>query len=222
MSLWITGRRSLEAMETEIVHIGEGRYIEMTKGELPAPPPPKPKAKGTRAGKRIKSTTPKDGRVANPKMKSGPQNGASEDHAYRRKLRVVPGYAEWLSLRSRQFVPMRTSLGFKPWGRMGVPDGMRREEADVIWAEARRRARIDMENIKAKEPDILDERAEEALIATLEVMRSPLNQDMKLKAAKQVLEWTKAKPAAKTEMTVNTAEQWLASLAEPEQEDDAS
>ena len=97
--------------------------------------------------------------------------------------------------------------------RWGVPDGMTREQAAPIWEASRQRAKEDMAKLQEAgviNPD--DTNANEAMQNALEVMRSPMNQDMRLKAAKLVLEYTKAKPVSKSEVTVNAAEAWLASL----------
>ena len=65
-----------------------------------------------------------------------------------------------------------------------------------------------------------DPRADEALKAALETMRTPANQQTKLAAAKLILEYTKAKPASKSEVTVNKAEEWLAAITSEEKHDD--
>jgi hypothetical protein len=88
---------------------------------------------------------------------------------------------------------------------------MTKKKADALWAVARRKAQIDMANIK-KSMD-LPAAAEEALTSALEVMRSPMTQAMKLSAAKLVLDFTMAKPAAKSDVTIASAELWLAGLA---------
>jgi len=181
----------------------------MEEGELKAPPsPPKTTGKGKQAGKRKKAATDHNkpqGKFARPDLKT--------DNPTHRKSREIPGYHEWWKERCRQIQQFFNKPGGPVRRRFGVPDGMRREDAEVIWAEARRKAKIDMANIKKVQPD-MDERAEEALLSTLEVMRSPMNQTVQLAAARQVLEWTKAKPATKSEMTVNAAEAWLASIAD--------
>ena len=54
--------------------------------------------------------------------------------------------------------------------------------------------------------------AEEALEGAITVLRQPSSQQTKLAAAKLTLEFTKTKPVAKSEVSVNKAEEWLASL----------
>lgn len=197
-------------MTKRLVNIGDGRIVEMTEmGEGPPDPTPviKPrhKAPGSRAGKRKKSkhaATFKN----NPKHKQ-----RLGTNSYADKM-DIPGYREWLCNRKRvaqeYFVKKKKT-------RFGVPDGMRRAEADRLRAIAREQVKKDMANLKAAGVlDVNDQRAEEAMTATLEVLRDPGSQQMKLAAAKQVLEWTKAKPATKQDVTINAAEQWLASLAD--------
>lgn len=168
------------------------------EGESSPPIPKKRAARKKVAGPQYKrkKVVP---RGRKPKGSTGPKP----------KFTEVPGYAEWIS---RRLTELRAVL--PPASRMGVPDGMRKAEAEKLWELARQRAKKDIENMKKTGVlDTSDDRAEAALQATLEVMHSPMNQQMKLAAARQVLEWTKAKPAAKTDLTVNTAEAWLAEIA---------
>jgi hypothetical protein len=94
--------------------------------------------------------------------------------------------------------------------RFGVPDGMRRKQAERIWKKARKRAKEDMEALKKSGViTSADEKAEEALTTALELMRSPMKNETRIAAARLVLDFTKAKPASKSEVTVNKAEEWL-------------
>jgi hypothetical protein len=70
-----------------------------------------------------------------------------------------------------------------------------------------------MENIKREVPD-LDPRAEEALESACLVLRTSNQAATKLQAARLILDFTKAKPASKSTVTVKTAEDWLSSIAE--------
>jgi hypothetical protein len=70
---------------------------------------------------------------------------------------------------------------------------------------------------KLKKAGILDpedKMAEEALKEVLITMRGAGNQQTKLAAAKLLLEYTKAKPASKQDVTVRGAEAWLEGLVE--------
>ncbi|MBB4039102.1 hypothetical protein GGR34_000737 [Microvirga flocculans] len=195
-------------MTKRLVNIGEGRIIEMAEGEgkKPSPKPRKPRAKkpGPKRAKRKKSQS-KWG-IKQPGKGRGRHVGTSV------KMALIPGYREWWNLRQKQ--NSEYMIGSR--SRLGVPDGMRKAEALKAWAEARRKAEIHMANMKKAGllPD--DEIVQKATQATLEILEGPMNQDMKLKAARQLLDFYKAKPASKSEVTVNAAEAWLASLAEAE------
>lgn len=109
------------------------------------------------------------------------------------------------------------------WTRLGVPDGMRKEQAQKLWKKAERKAKKTMAELKeAGALDGLDPRAEEALGAAITIMRSPSNTKLKLDAARLVLDFTKSKPVSKKELTLNKAEQWLKQIAEDEDDEEPS
>jgi hypothetical protein len=112
--------------------------------------------------------------------------------------------------------------------RRGVPNGFAgaREAIDAGRAKARAEAKEIMAKIKKKDGEPLDDvRAEDSLEAAIEVVRARA-EDAKgrhdylygvadrLKAAKLILEFTKAKPATKNEVTIQRAEDFLEELAE--------
>lgn len=194
------------------INIGDGRIVEMTEvgdGPPDLTPVSKPRHKnpGKNAGKRKKTKH-------QATFKNSPKGVHKLGKSAWDDKMTIPGYREWLIGRRRVVEKLFLT---KPKTRKGVPDGMRREEAEQMWIEARKKAKEDMAKLeKAGLIDPADEQASEAMQATLEVMRSPMNQQIRLQAARQVLEWTKAKPASKQEMTINAAEAWLASLADGE------
>lgn len=105
-------------------------------------------------------------------------------------------------------------------GRFGVPDGMRKAEAEKLNALAKESAKQTMSELeKAGVLDDADAQAKEALETTIEIMRKPGDKKVQLAAARQVLEWTKAKPATKADLTINKAEAWLAAVAEENDHD---
>lgn len=77
-----------------------------------------------------------------------------------------------------------------------------------------------------KDNQIDDEYAVEALKAAVEIMREPGQTRDRLTAARMVLDFTKTKPASKSEVTIGKAEAFLESLLdsdnEEEQNDDGS
>lgn len=101
-------------------------------------------------------------------------------------------------------------------GRGGIPDGYTREQARHMWRAARESAEATVKAMIEKEvvqlpADTSDAaRAEEAMVTTLTLMRADIAVEHKLRAARQVLEWTKAKPESKSKVTVQSAEDFLA------------
>ena len=105
----------------------------------------------------------------------------------------------------------------------GTPDGYTLEAITPI----REKAKQDAERIvaiMAEDNKIDDVYAIEALKAAVEIMREPGQNRDRLTAARMVLDFTKTKPAAKSEVTIGKAEAFLESLlvadTEEEQADD--
>jgi hypothetical protein len=105
--------------------------------------------------------------------------------------------------------------------RAGVPDGMTKDDAEKAWSEARASAQETIKVMKKKNILSDDEKANEALEVALTVMRGPSLRE-KLAAARTVLEWTKAKPAQKQEVSIQKAEDWLAMVTADAAKDDGS
>lgn len=101
----------------------------------------------------------------------------------------------------------------------GTPDGYTLEAITPI----RKQAKEDAERIVAKmtkENNIDDEYAIEALKAAVEIMREPGQNRDRLTAARMVLDFTKTKPAAKSEVTIGRAEAFLESLLVSDDEEE--
>jgi hypothetical protein len=100
--------------------------------------------------------------------------------------------------------------------RSGVPDGMRAAQAQPLWDLARQKAKylmseLEKEGVVQFDPNIPeDEMAKAALAEAFTLAMSPMG-DTKLRhaAMRTVLEWTRAKPATKTDLRLNSAEAWL-------------
>jgi activator of HSP90 ATPase len=104
------------------------------------------------------------------------------------------------------------NLGKPRRNRYGIPDGMRREEADLEWKFASMYAK-EVIKIMVDEKIIEDDpKVKAAFQAATEVLMSPHNQGIKLQAARLILDFCKAKPVAKSEITVQKAEDWLMSV----------
>jgi hypothetical protein len=183
-----------------VIHIGDGKHIEIEEGALRLPPlVPKPKRRSW-----FKPVT------IPLKPRAYTVNGGPK-----KKIAEVPGYKEWLSRRKSETYRFSTTLG----RRLGQQFGVTRAETERLWVDARKQAKKDMEIIKKAGINI-DDAGTEALTTTLEIMRGPGDVRTKLSAARQVLEWTKAKPASESKVTLNTAEEWLATLAKEENGDE--
>lgn len=101
----------------------------------------------------------------------------------------------------------------------GTPDGYTLEAITPI----REQAKKDAERIVAKmtkDNNIDDEYAIEALKAAVEIMREPGQNRDRLTAARMVLDFTKTKPAAKSEVTIGKAEAFLESLLDSDDEEE--
>ena len=95
----------------------------------------------------------------------------------------------------------------------GVPDGYRREQIEPLRATAKKEAK-QVVTIMAEKYGIEDDYAKEALTTAVEVMRVPGETRERLAAARLVLDFTKTKPVAKSEVTIGKAEEFLSSLLE--------
>ena len=105
--------------------------------------------------------------------------------------------------------------------RKGVFDGYTKATAEIAWKKARQEAKVIMKHMKENgmvdtpaPGDKYAEFAEEALEAAITIVRTPMNEQQRLAAARLILDFTKSKPVAKNEVTVKTAEDWLANVLE--------
>lgn len=109
--------------------------------------------------------------------------------------------------------------------RTGVPNGMRKPQADALWAEARKLAdrfiqimkdkgelpddevveviNEDGEHSLVKVPSTDTGKAEAALREAFVLAVGPSDQKIKIQAINTVLNFTKSKPEAKTKLTLN-------------------
>ena len=98
-----------------------------------------------------------------------------------------------------------------PGRPLGVPDGHTKKTIAPIVDQAKADAKKVVEIMK-KQYDIEDPRAEEALETAVEIMRTPVHNRDRLQAAKLILDFTKVKPVAKSEVVIGNAEAFLSSL----------
>lgn len=190
----------MEANPT-IIHIGDGRYVQKTEDGVFRPLPP-PKTKWIQH--KNHHYDPDRGHA--PPEHTPKHKRPGRKNYFKLMSEKITGYPEYIKYTQE----VANRYGNK--GRdVGHPWGVRRGELKKLQRRAAKQVKKDMENIKKNHE--VDPRAEEALEGALTVLRAPNNQTAKLHAAKLILEFTKSKPVAKSEVSVNKAEEWLASLA---------
>ena len=99
----------------------------------------------------------------------------------------------------------------------GVPDGFRRDQIEPIRADAKKEAK-QLVSIMKEKFNIEDQYSVEALETAVEVMRVPGETRERLAAARLVLDFTKQKPIAKSEVSIGKAEEFLSSLLEDDEQ----
>lgn len=122
--------------------------------------------------------------------------------------------ARWRDKHDRHMAARRADP-LKAWSRMGVPDGMNREEAEAMWAHAKATAKRAMDGLRHHGYVAADENphAIAALETAVAVMYSGHSTRERLKAARTVLMFTKGKPARQRGLTIKDATDWLDQIA---------
>jgi hypothetical protein len=97
--------------------------------------------------------------------------------------------------------------------RVGVPDGMTRKQAEPLWEQARQDAEAALKHLEKEGRIDFDntsegEMARLCLLEALVIGLSPMNNEIKNRAIRIVLDYTKPKPIATTELEVNN-KNWL-------------
>lgn len=162
-------------------------------------------------------------------MESQPNKIDGRSHRTGKRKRKVGGYPNpsprMLEHNARINARMRAMKelsggAINPY-RKGVFDGYTKATAEIAWKKAREEAKAIMKHMK--ENGMVDtpapgdkhaQFAEEALEAAITIVRTPMNEQQRLAAARLVLDFTKSKPVAKNEVTVKTAEDWLQNVLE--------
>ena len=93
----------------------------------------------------------------------------------------------------------------------GVPDGYPSRKSNQFGLAAKEKAE-EVTKIMSEKYDIKDDYAKDALQTAVEVMQVPGETRERLAAARLVLDFTASRPAAKSEVTIGKAEEFLASL----------
>lgn len=102
----------------------------------------------------------------------------------------------------------------------GVPDGHRKDTIAPLREQAKLDAKKVVE-IMSDKFNIEDEYQKEALTTAVEVMRLVGETRERLAAARLVLDFTKSKPASKSDVSISRAEDFLASLLQEDEQPDA-
>lgn len=103
--------------------------------------------------------------------------------------------------------------------RHGHPDGIRLKDWLIVKEKAAKTAVKAIKIMSDKKIWQADnDVAEKAMQAALEILAAPGEHRNKLAAAKTILDFTQSKPVVKNETTLKTAEQFLESLMEGEDE----
>ena len=101
----------------------------------------------------------------------------------------------------------------------GVPDGHTKKSIAPLRNKAKKEA-IKVVEIMTKKFDLPeDDAAKEALQCAVEIIRTPGETRERLSAARLVLDFTKSKPASKSDVSISKAEDFLVALIEDEQTD---
>lgn len=135
-----------------------------------------------------------------------------------------PEFRERMKLRDERRSAMMKAYPEK-FFRRGVPDGMRKREADAKWSEARiladkavnkmiEEGMIDLPPQAVIVPDSDEAKADAALREACTMALGPSEQRVKIAAIRTVLEFTKKKPAQQQDVNLNDASNWLRQVAE--------
>ena len=104
-----------------------------------------------------------------------------------------------------------------PGRPFGVPDGHTAKTIAPVREQAKQDAKK-VVKIMSEKFNIEDEYQKEALTTAVEVMRLDGQSRERLAAARLVLDFTKSKPASKSDVTISRAEDFLASLLTEEEQ----
>ena len=104
-----------------------------------------------------------------------------------------------------------------PGRPFGVPDGHTAKTIAPVREQAKQDAKKEVK-IMSEKFNIEDEYQKEALTTAVEVMRLDGQSRERLAAARLVLDFTKSKPASKSDVSISRAEDFLASLLTEEEQ----
>lgn len=159
----------------------------------------------------MSETKVRKARAKAPKVKKCPQRAPKR--VYLRELMKTP---EGRALKQSWVTKPRKNPG-RP---KGVPDGYTKETITPLREQAKKDA-DKVVKIMSEKFNIEDEYQKEALTTAVEVMRLVGETRERLAAARLVLDFTKSKPASKSDVSISRAEDFLASLLQEDEQPDA-
>ncbi|MBW7970950.1 hypothetical protein [Bradyrhizobium sp. BR 10289] len=175
-------------------------------------------------------------KVRGPRKKSPRTQGKrtiSAASARLKELWQTPEFRARMAERDKRIAADRKANPEK-YSRAGVPDGMRRAQAEPLWARARELADRFIQIMKDKGelpqdeivlvqdgedvsevrvPSSDDGKAEAALREAFVLAVGPSDQKIKIQAINTVLNFTKSKPESKSKLTLERAEDFLDAVA---------
>jgi hypothetical protein len=197
--------------------VGRARlYGDLPKVPKPVDPNAPPKRPVGRPPKPIDPDAPKKWPVGRPRK--GKKNSLAlrrlwADPESRKKMMVTLRANHAKTAIERKQNPEKYS-------RAGTPNGMTRDTAAPLWAEARRKADRFIQMITDEgmiSPVVIPDSDEAKGVAALHeacvLALGPGEKQAKLAALRTVLEYTRSKPESKSKVTINTSEQFLAEIA---------
>ena len=104
----------------------------------------------------------------------------------------------------------------------GVPDGHTKKSITPLRNKAKKEAIKVVEIMIKKFPEDIpeDDAAKEALQCAVEIIRTPGETRERLSAARLVLDFTKSKPASKSDVSISKAEDFLVALMNEDEQTD--
>ena len=153
-----------------------------------------------------------------PGMAKVPANMRERIKAKRRVWFRTPEGRRWRRRQAKR-LKIRNATMPERMTNAGIMWGETRETAAAAWEESLEKAKRTMAELIVSEtiqvPKTTDENAAyDALECALTIMRSKVAPREQLAAAKIVLDFTKAKPAQKQDITVSSTETWLKQVIE--------
>lgn len=146
--------------------------------------------------------------------KNSPLRKPSQGLTCSSKMKELWADPEWraalIAKRQKTFDHMKAT-GKRRRNRAGIPQGMNLTQAKRFWRQARFEATLTMKKLEAAGVlDDADTQSKEALHYAISKIKDPTTAPAHgLIAARLILDFTKAKPAQKSEVTINKAEEWL-------------